>query len=366
MRRHYLDNIRWITVVLVVFYHVFYIYNANGIPGGPGHFREFQPQDAVQYLLYPWFMSLLFVVSGMSARYYLEKHTEREFLRARTRKLLVPSTIGLVVFQWIQGYFNMLNSNAFENIRAGIPAGSPESTYYAVVIVSMILSGSGVLWTIQMLWLYSALLLLIRKVEKGRLLALCGGIPLWGVLLLGVPFWGAAQILNMPTVTVYKFGAYGFAFFAGYFVFSHDGTIEKLAKYALPFVLAASVLGVLFVCFCFGTNYAEKPVFSSPLSIAFAWATILAVLGGMKRWGDRTGPFAAWMAKRSFGLYVFHFLGISASAYYLYQLWLTTGFSPLLIYVLTGVAGYAAGFLLYALISRIPVLRWCVLGIRKR
>ena len=33
MRKHYLDNIRWITVVIVVIYHVFYMYNAEGIPG---------------------------------------------------------------------------------------------------------------------------------------------------------------------------------------------------------------------------------------------------------------------------------------------------------------------------------------------
>ena len=33
MRKHYLDNIRWLTVVLVVFYHVLYMYNAEGLPG---------------------------------------------------------------------------------------------------------------------------------------------------------------------------------------------------------------------------------------------------------------------------------------------------------------------------------------------
>ena len=34
MRKYYIDNIRWITVVLVVLYHVFYMYNAEGILGG--------------------------------------------------------------------------------------------------------------------------------------------------------------------------------------------------------------------------------------------------------------------------------------------------------------------------------------------
>lgn len=116
MRRHYLDNIRWITVGLVVLYHVIFMYNGVVMAGVIGPFWEIQYQDAVQYLLYPWFMVLLFLVSGMCARYYLEGHTDREFLAGRTRKLLVPSTIGLFVFWWIQGYFNMAFSHVFDQL----------------------------------------------------------------------------------------------------------------------------------------------------------------------------------------------------------------------------------------------------------
>ena len=35
-RKHYLDNIRWVTVVIVLLYHVFYMYNAEGVLGGVG------------------------------------------------------------------------------------------------------------------------------------------------------------------------------------------------------------------------------------------------------------------------------------------------------------------------------------------
>ena len=104
MRKYYLDNIRWMTVVLVVIYHVIYMFNGVQLFGVIGPFSKVQYQDAFLYLVYPWFMTLLFVVSGMSARYYLENHSVKEFIKTRTRKLLVPSTIGLFVFQWILGY----------------------------------------------------------------------------------------------------------------------------------------------------------------------------------------------------------------------------------------------------------------------
>ena len=79
-RRIYLDNIRWITVCIVVIYHVIYMYNGVQPFGVIGPFKEQQLQDAFQYVVYPWFMALLFVVSGMSARYYLEKHDTKTFV----------------------------------------------------------------------------------------------------------------------------------------------------------------------------------------------------------------------------------------------------------------------------------------------
>jgi len=118
-----LDNIRWITVVIVVVYHVFYMYNAEGIPGVVGNITglEIQYYDVYQYLTYPWFMFLLFIISGISSRCYLENHTDKEFLKSRTTKLLVPSTIGLFVFQFIQGYFNTRSSDAV-NMMKTVPA----------------------------------------------------------------------------------------------------------------------------------------------------------------------------------------------------------------------------------------------------
>lgn len=123
-------------------------------------FKEQQLQDAFQYLVYPWMMALLYTVSGMTVRYYMEKHNLKEFIRDKTRKLLVPSTVGLFVFQWILGYYNMKISGAFESF---------ESVPGIVRYVIMAISGIGVLWYIQVLWIFSMLLLLVRKIERDRI-----------------------------------------------------------------------------------------------------------------------------------------------------------------------------------------------------
>ena len=87
MRKLYIDNIRWITVVLVVLYHVIYMFNGIETFGVIGPFSDVQYQDAFQYIVYPWFMLLLFVISGMSARYELEHRSEKEFIK-KDRKII--------------------------------------------------------------------------------------------------------------------------------------------------------------------------------------------------------------------------------------------------------------------------------------
>jgi len=354
MRKYYVDNIRWMTVLLVVIYHVIYMYNGVVTAGVVGPFYEVQYQDALQYILYPWFMVILFIISGISARYYLAKHTIKEFLASKTRKLLVPSTIGLFAFQWILGYFNMAISNAFENIPNTIPK--------VIMYLIMVLSGTGVLWYIQLLWLFCMLLAVIRRFEKGKLYAFCEKANPIILILLGIPVWGAAQILNTPIIVVYRFGIYGFCFLLGYFVFAHESVIERLSKYWHVFSVAAIVLACGYVYYYFGENYAEEPIVNSPFSIAYGWMAILAIFAVAKKYGNGKNTFSTWMTGKSFGLYIFHYLPLAISAYLLDRY---TQISALLCYLICGVAAFAGGFLLYEAVSRVPVLRWCVLGIKK-
>ena len=233
MRKHYLDNIRWATVLLVVLYHVIFMYNHVVTVGVVGPVTDCRWQDALQYLLYPWFMVVLFLVSGASARYALDSHSGKAFFAERTRKLLVPSALGLLVLGWAQGYFNMAFSHAFENIPSGVPA--------PVLYLIMTVSGIGVLWTCHVLWVCALVLLAVRRIECGRLLAKCASLPCWAVAALGVAAWVSAQVLNPPIIQVYRFGIYIFSYLAGYYVFSQPQVMDTLARRA-PILCAGAGL----------------------------------------------------------------------------------------------------------------------------
>lgn len=359
MRKHYLDNIRWGTQIIVVLYHVFYMYNAEGVVGGLGRITSLDVQywDIFQYIVYPWMMPVLFMVSGICAKLYLDSHTASEFIRSRTRKLLIPSTLGLFVFQFIQGYISMSIGGALDK------GGDMEAVPGFVKYIIMAFVGSGVLWFLQLLWVLSVVLVLIRKIEKGRLWDRCAKANVIVIALLSVLLYGSAQVLNLRPITVFRVGLYMCAFLLGYFVFSHDEVMELLKRY---FPFAAAISAVLCIAFCavyFGENYAEAPCNRSLLYIMYAYFGCIAILGGAARYADFENGFTRWMNKRSFGLYIFHYMGISAVALFIAK----PGLVPApAVYVLSLMAGFAAGFGLNAVISRIPFFRWAVMGISRK
>ena len=354
MRKHYIDNIRWMTVLLVVVFHVFYIFNGVATEGVIGPFQPVQKQDAILYLLYPWFMVLLFVVSGVSAEAALRKYSPTDFLRARTRRLLVPSTLGLLVFYWIGGYLNMQISGAYEELAPNVPA--------PILYLVMAVSGTGVLWYIQVLWIFSLLLLLVRRLDKGRLRATCAQWHPLLLLLFVVPLWASAQVLNTPVIVCYRFGIYGFAFFLGYFIFSQEALIERLSRTWAPLSLAAVVAGIAYTTARFGDNFAIPPAINSPLAMLFCWLAVLAAFATSKHFLDFTNASFQWFGQRSFGLYVFHYMTLAAAA-----LWIcdANDLGAVASYSIAAVAAFVGGYGLNALISRIPVLRTLVLGMKK-
>lgn len=354
MRKTYLDNIRWITVVTVVIYHVIYMYNSIETAGVIGPFKSVQYQDMFQYIVYPWFMLLLFVVSGMSARYYLKNHSHKEFIRVRNRKLLVPSTLGLFVIGWVLGYFNMLVAGAFESMSS-VPG--------VIKFFIMVISGTGPLWYIQLLWVYSLILVLFRLIEKDRLSKICKKMPVPALIGMVILIWGSAQILNTPLIVVYRFGIYGMGFFLGYLFFSHDEVMERVGKWWIPLTVMAVVSGVGFTILYWGQPYAEHSVLDTLLCNVYAWFATLGILAFMYKWGNFENRFSKWMIKKSWGLYLFHYLPLVAVACAIDKF--IPGMPAVLCYVLVGIASFAGGILIYEVLSRIPVIRWLTCGIKK-
>jgi surface polysaccharide O-acyltransferase-like enzyme len=88
----------------------------------------------------------------------------------------------------------------------------------------------------------------------------------------------------------------------------------------------------------------------------------LALMGWFQAKFDRTGPFATYMTRSSFGIYIVHYLVVASLGY---MMKIYTQLPPWSMYVILTVAVFTLSPLLAELLRRIPFIRWCVLGEKK-
>lgn len=351
MRKHFLDNLRYGVVIAVILYHIFYEFNSVGVIRNVA-IQGIPSLDVIEYILYPWFMAILFLIAGISARYALQRRNHKEFLKERVRRLLIPSVTVMLLIGWPMGLINDYYYDMFQGNGDQIPG--------VIKYLIYCLCGTGPLWFCRELFLGSLLLVLVRKLDKkDRLWQWGGKVNFPAVLLLFFLVWGSSQILNTPVVEVYRHGIYLCVFFLGYAVFSHDGVQEMLEKNRYLLLAAAVVLGIIYVIRFRGINFAATVNLKGPLVNAYAWLACLALLGCGKAWWDRETVFTRYMHEHNFGFFVLHLYLIVPYAWGIDRL-----FHPAAIwyYVLEPVLLAVSMPVLYEILSRIPVVKRLLFG----
>lgn len=364
-RKNYLDNIRWMTVILVMVYHVVYIFNSQGVLSN-FHVQGIEALDGFLYIVYPWFMAILFVVAGVSARYALSKRTGKSFLKDRLKRLIVPSIFVPMLFGWFCGWVTNFHGDMFQGNGEQIPG--------IVKYIIFCMSGLGPLWFSRELFLASLVLVLIRKIDKkGNLEALCDHMKWWGFIMLFVSFWGSSFLLNTPMIEVYRNGIYINSFLMGYYIFSNEKHLEVLEK-VKEFLVAAAVLCALgyyvyirLVIEPQATDnilttvaYTSKSVLQHPFTNIFAWITILTVFSVARGSLNFRNRFSVYMTKANFGYYALHYVCLTVVAFLVLE---KTSLPMWTCYVVNLFGMIVLTTVMYWVLSRIPVIRALTLGI---
>lgn len=351
MRKYYIDNLRSSIVLLVIFYHIIYIFNNVGVITNVV-IQGIPQMDIFLYLIYPWFMVCLFLLAGMSAKYALSNKSKKQFLKERTKKLLIPSIAGIFILGWISGYI----TNQYTDMFSGNGDIIPAPIKYLIYCIS----GIGPLWFAHELFLASIVLCLILKADKNnKIYNLCKKTTFPVILLIIFPFWGSSFLLNTPVIEVYRNGIYIFSFLLGYYIFSHEHITGLLKKYCFILLAASVITGIIYTAFFWGENYASMKNLQHPLTNAYAYFMSLTVIGLGKKFMNRETSFTRYMRKRSFGFYILHYpilisitylldsnFHVPALAFYFILIILEAVFLPLF----------------YEIVIRIPVLRTLLLG----
>lgn len=301
MRKEFIDNLRCGVILLVIIYHAVYLFNSVGVISNVG-ITGMPEADVLLYLFYPWFMAVLFLLAGVSARYALAATEPKTWLKSRVRKLLIPSLAGIFLVGWVSGRVTFwYNPAMFGGNEALIPG------FVKYLIYS--LAGIGPLWFLHVLFLCTLLLLLLRRIDKRDRLWELGGRcdKLWMLCLIFFAVWFSSCLLNPPVMEGYRFGFYTAFFLIGYYVFSHEEAQETAERFWLPLSVAAVLLGIGYAVYFWGENYAALSCLKTPLANAYAWFGCLAMVGCGRKWWNRETGFTRYMRGRSFGFYVLHY-----------------------------------------------------------
>ena len=354
MRKNYIDNLHWICILLLFFYHTFMVYNTFG----ESFYIKGADVQATTYFImavWPWFMPLFFLLSGVNSAYALKKRTATEFLKERVLKLLIPLVFGILLLVPAQTYFaevfhNGYTGNFFEQYILFFTKANDLSGYNGGFT-------PGHLWFILYLFVISIVTLPVMNIyQKSAKKIAAYKIPL-PVLLLFFLIPGVTQVIL--DIGGKSLGEYLAWFLIGYFYISDDVVQEKLQKrrfillgIAVPFMAIFTFAGEVIV------NY--NNILYEFVYFIYVWVTILAILGFGRQYLDFVNGTTAYLSKSSFGVYIIHQQWIVITAYFALM---GIGSIPLqMVFII--LASVVFTFLTYELFRRIRLTRF-MFGLKK-
>lgn len=357
LRRHDLDWIRVIAVMLLLFFHTGMLFTAEW----DWHIKNDETSNLLlegMHFLSGWRMGLLFFVSGAGTFFALGFRSPTQYLRERGKRLLIPLLFGVAVIVPPQIYFERL-------FRAQVEPGY--FSFWPMSLLSLPYPAGDLswhhLWFVFYLFLYSLLtlpLLLAWRQRTGRLMAHLIQRPrplLLGIgvtyacvyALLTIPFPGPQNLVNDWG----RFCSYLVLFGFGFLAQAQPALGEALKqqrRFALQWgILCAFLLYALRwnqVDWTWGMNSASVGYMVLRGLTGFWWMT--AILGYARVFLNRGGALLRYANEAVYPFYILHQTVIIVVGYYV----VSTSDTVLAKFLFTSLLSFAISMALYELFIR--------------
>lgn len=360
MRKYYIDNLRWIAIILLFPIHTAVLFFQKG---SQDFIFNSILENKVSWLFFltitPTLMGMLFLIAGMSTRYSLERRSYSEYLSERIKKLLIPFFTGILTVIPCMYYIVSLETGyskgfiPFMSSYLSDPITMPSKVTH--------------LWFILCLFIVSIVaLIFIVPARRNKFAISPKKIAAPHTVLLGIVFILLGQFINFGA-TVTLSGAF-ILLLIGYFFFSHEVVKEKIVIKTWLFLGIFIILNIGNIILfnegyqtgCGIANY-KVAWFSPYYGMLTQWFGILALISLGSKFLEFQNKFTKYMSEASFAIYIFHFPSLLLSAYI---------FAPLVknqllqFLIIIGV-GFIFCIGIYEVIRRIPILRF-LFGIGKK
>ncbi|MDE7445338.1 MAG: acyltransferase family protein [Lachnospiraceae bacterium] len=347
-RKYYIDNLRWMAILLLFPFHAAQIWSGGEYSG----FYIWSHTNTVLYVfstaVYPWYMTLLFTIAGISCKYALQKRTNRQFVAERTKKLLIPFFFGLLVLVPVMTYVAEVFFNGY--------TGTYLQQYGLFFTKETDLTGyhggftPAHLWFLLYLFVISLAALLIICLQKKCLPKFrVGSFPYFCLILLFVPEWLCQYVLNIGGKSL---GQFMILFLFGYYILSEESVLQKVKQYRFVSLAICILSGSLYTyLYCFEN---VRNIWITVLYILFGWMGIITLLGIGQSKLNFHNRISDYFTPASFPVYVLHMPVLVVAGFFVLKLPVGVAGQFSLIVLIS----FIATFLIYEMVKRIPVLRF--------
>lgn len=341
MRKYYIDNLKWILILVLVPYHVGMSFNTWG---EPNYIMLDSDKLISSFLVFfsPWFMPLLFLLAGTNTSYSIQKRGTTTYLKDRTKRLLLPFVIGVLILMPVQCYM----ADVF-NYRYSGNLFSHYGRFFRITD----LSGSdgcfsvGHYWFLIYLYIISIIGLLLIKIIGNPPMKIAY-VNSFILFALWIPLPFISDILSIGGKSLLE---YTYLFLVGYYIFSNDATLDLLEnKRKLTLMIGLISSGTNIYLFL----WADYPhhLLNVTANYIAEWFMILALIGYWKKYFDFSNAFTHFMTKNSFGFYFIHYVCVVGAEFFVCK----CVHNHLAIFLLTSLLSYILVFSIIALVQNHP------------
>lgn len=356
-RLHFLDNLRTITILMVVLYHVGGVYEAAGL------WASFWIVDDPSTLTWVGIVGIFFDIIVMPTMFFIAGYLTPASLKSRTGWQFIKNKVNRLLIPWAIAVLTLIPLyKVIFLFSRGLPQ-QPWTTYFHVTNPN----SQNWLWFLPVLFTFDLIYLLLSK-AKIRLtnLSLTGAVV--GATLIGLAYsyfiggwlgfrsWTLTPILDFENERLL---VYFLAFLIGSLCYQQkvfDGqprgqTLYIVANATAWIPVTVHIFARLYPFF-YPESYAVTPLYRLVWWVSFHLSVVVMVYTlaeSFRRYLNRTGRLWDELNRNSYGVYILHVIVIGV----LGTLLLYTGLPAVVKWVLLCIATYVVSNLLVSLYRRV-------------
>ncbi|MCI8496894.1 MAG: acyltransferase family protein [Clostridiales bacterium] len=353
-RKVYIDHLRLLCILLLFPYHAAMAWNYWGegnyiLLGSNAFISSFVVAAS------PWYMTLLFVLAGMSTKYSLKNRSYKQYIRERSCKLLLPLLAGILTILPVMTYLA-------DQVNCGYTGGF--FSHYPIFWSKWTdLTGYdggfsiGHLWFLLYLFVISIIGVAVMMLQKKYFPKLKGqDASTFLIVFLCI----AAMLFMSVEVGGQNIVTYLLLYLLGYYLFSMEENIVKLQKHQFLYLIiflvstAANVSLLLWS----NTSYTWLNTLAGYVSGAFG---ILTWICFGKHLLNKSSKVTKYLTQNSFLIYIFHFIWVIVFQKFFYSI-VSNDFVILFASV---ICSFTATLFTCEIVKRIPLIRF-LFGIKSK